>query len=278
MRRLRWIAVLGALVAGARAPAETYWIAWEGQDWPENMNPAWLRNWGNWQGQFQGGAYRTLEDGVLTYDSLYDPGVFDWYEMHRPGAIDPGPGQIFVAQWKLWTEQAVGYPPYDPGVYVHSDQAWGVGLAFNDTSVLSVAEQSVIAYIEPGVFHEFTLWSVDMRNYHLDIDGQEAATGVFHQGVSTSWLCWGDCTQGAASLHHWDYVRFGAVVAPLTGDTNCDGTFDFADINPFVQVLSDPNGYGNLYPTCWPSNADMNGDGSVDFGDINPFVELLTRG
>jgi hypothetical protein len=141
--------------------------------------------------------------------------------------------------------------------------------------VFSVYEQRLLAYFGPGQFHEFALWSIDMYNYQLDIDGQQIASGVFHQGVSTSWLFWGDCVQGAASLHHWDYVRFGALVAPLTGDANCDGTFDFADINPFVQVLSDPIGYTNMYPMCWPSNPDMNGDGTVDFGDINPFVSGL---
>jgi hypothetical protein len=45
-----------------------------------------------------------------------------------------------------------------------------------------------------------------------------------------------------------------------------------------VQALSDPSGYEDTYPTCWPSNADMNSDATVDFGDINPFVAgLLAR-
>jgi hypothetical protein len=78
--------------------------------------------------------------------------------------------------------------------------------------------------------------------------------------------------QGAASLHHWDYLRFG-VVSALVGDVNCDGTLDFRDINPFVAVLSGPTGV----PGCPTSNADINQDGSVDFADINPFVDLMTK-
>jgi hypothetical protein len=270
-----WALVFCVLACPQIGKSDMYWIAWEGQDWPENMNLAWVRSWGNWKGPHQGGAYRTLEDGILTYDSLYDPGVFDWYEMHRPGALDPGPGEVFLVQWRLWAEQVTGYPAYDPGLYVQSDQARGLGLAFNDTSVLSVCEQKVIAYIEPGCFHDFALWSANMYDYHFDVDGQELAVGVFHQGFSTSWLFWGDCTQGAASLHHWRFVCFGVVVAPQVGDLNCDGTFDFGDINPFVMVLSDPSGYEDVFPGCWASNGDMNGDGSVDFSDINPFVESL---
>jgi hypothetical protein len=241
------------------------------------MNPPWDRNWGNWQGQYQGAAYRTLENGILTYDSLYDPGVFDYYYMSRPGQMDPAPPEAFCAQFRLRTDQVDGAWPYDPEVGIQSDEAWGVGLAFNVTSVYSSYEQRALAYIEPGQFHEYSLWSTDMRNYQLEIDGQLAATGVFHQGVSTSWVSWGDSVQGAASLHHWDYVRFGTVSA-LVGDVNCDGAVNFGDINPFVEALSDPDGYQQSYPGCWPSNADINGDQSVNFGDINPFVELLTGG
>ncbi len=30
----------------------------------------WSRNWRNWDGQYQGaGAYRTVDNGILTYDS-----------------------------------------------------------------------------------------------------------------------------------------------------------------------------------------------------------------
>ncbi len=54
----------------------------------------------------------------------------------------------------------------------------------------------------------------------------------------------------------------------LAGDMNCDGVVDFADIDPFVAILT-----GAL--PCNFYNADVNGDGVVDFGDINPFVALL---
>ncbi len=44
------LVMFGALSLTAVGFADTYWIAWEGQDWPDNMNPPWIRNWGNWQG------------------------------------------------------------------------------------------------------------------------------------------------------------------------------------------------------------------------------------
>ncbi len=60
------------------------------------------------------------------------------------------------------------------------------------------------------------------------------------------------------------------------GDLNCDGAVDFGDINPFVQILTDPAGWQATHPGCPFSTGDINADGAVDFGDINPFVALLT--
>jgi hypothetical protein len=68
------------------------------------------------------------------------------------------------------------------------------------------------------------------------------------------------------------------VIWSSAGDTNCDNTINFGDINPFVLALTNPDGYATMFPDCNILNADINGDGSVNFGDINPFVALLTGG
>lgn len=64
----------------------------------------------------------------------------------------------------------------------------------------------------------------------------------------------------------------------VRGDLNCDGTFDFGDINPFVKALSDPAGYEAAFPACDIQHADMNCDDAVDFVDINPFVRCIASG
>jgi hypothetical protein len=56
-----------------------------------------------------------------------------------------------------------------------------------------------------------------------------------------------------------------------TGDMNCDGVINFADINPLVAILSGGS-------PCNFANADCNGDGKIDFKDINAFVALLSSG
>ena len=53
----------------------------------------------------------------------------------------------------------------------------------------------------------------------------------------------------------------------LLGDVNMNGTVDFADISPFVAILT--NGGFTV-------EADINQNGLVDFADIPPFVGLLT--
>jgi RHS repeat-associated protein len=56
---------------------------------------------------------------------------------------------------------------------------------------------------------------------------------------------------------------------------DCDGDVDFADINPFILAISDPNAYQAQFPTCNLLNGDLDGDGDVDFDDIDYFGGLF---
>jgi hypothetical protein len=209
MSRVAFGAVLLALVAVAPAVAEPYWITWEGDDFPDNQG--WTRVWG--KGQYQGpGAYRTLENGILTYDSLYDPGVYDFSRMERPGQMDPGLGELFVLEWRLRVEQVDGRA--DPDVGVCSDHAWAVGFEFAEDRIYSVFEHYLTIPIVPYVWHEYRLLSSDMRHYELFVDGAVVHAGVFVHKFVTSSIGFGDAIQGAASRHQWDYLRFGTVPEP----------------------------------------------------------------
>jgi hypothetical protein len=207
--------VLLALTA-CSARATPYWIAWEGEGETAGMPEefGWTRNWGNWDGQFQGpGAYRTLEDGILTYDSLYDPGVFDYYHMQRPGQLDPQqPNEYFRLEWRLKVSQVVG--DFDPAVGLHSDDAWAVGFVYSEDRIYSVFEGFLSIAITPHVFHDYQLVSPDMRSFQLFVDGALAHEGVLVQKFQQSDVAWGDGVQGAASLHQWDYLRYGVTPEP----------------------------------------------------------------
>ena len=79
----------------------------------------------------------------------------------------------------------------------------------------------------------------------------------------TNW----DDTIGNFVYHHQRFVM---------GDANCDGQVTYADINPFVMLLSGT--YDEQYPDCDGLHAcDFDGDGAVTTADIQPFVAALSR-
>ena len=206
--------LVGVLLLGAGAPGlhgSPWWVAYEADDGrlPEEVGP-WKRNWGNWQGQYQGpGAYRTIKDGILTYDSLYDKGVFDFSYIKRPGAMDPGPREFFLAEWRVNVLRVTDQG--DPSTTIASDDAWVVGFWFGEDRVFSIFEGYLQIPITAHVMHSYRLVSSDMRQYQLYIDGLLARAGGFSKRVGPSQVGWGDGTQGSGSLHEWDYYRVGVV-------------------------------------------------------------------
>jgi agmatine/peptidylarginine deiminase len=86
-----------------------------------------------------------------------------------------------------------------------------------------------------------------------------------------------DCSSiiGAAGALHCIVMHVPRIPSHLKGDLNCDGVVSFADINPFVLLLSDLSAWQNAFPGCPKLNGDVNNDSLVNFRDINPFVALL---
>lgn len=198
--------VLAAAIGGASA--DQYWIAYEGDDFPENQG--WQRITGP-----LGGAQRSIENGWLVIDSRASTSIVDFYRRDMNGQLDPDPGELFVMRWGVRIDEVIGLFDLDVGVF--SDEKWAVGLTLNENTIESVFETGVSASFSPGVPHQFELRSVDMRSYDLFIDGSLAMQGAFWLSLTESQIIWGDGVQGAASLSRWDYVRFGVVPEPSSG-------------------------------------------------------------
>ena len=198
------LVVLCTSTAAPRALAEPYWIAYEGDDFPENEG--WVRSTVGTPPE------RWLEDGSLFIDSRAHLLASDNYTVYFDGGLDPEPGEMFVMRWRLNVHEVA--PWEDPGVYVVSDDLWTVLFVFGDGYVSSTHEYNVTADFEPGVFHEFELRSDDMRSYELHIDGNLALEGAFFEGFFSSCAGWGDVVRGGVSLAEWDYLRFGVVPEP----------------------------------------------------------------
>lgn len=202
---------LATLAVATPVAADEYWITYEGNDLPENEG--WHRIWGNSKGQFRGnGAMRTIENGALVMDSLFDTSVYDFYSMERLGRFDPGPGEVFRAEWRLLVEETPNW--YDPTVGIFSDEGNLAGFEFREDNLLITPGSIRIDY-EPFEWHTFSFSSLDMLTFDLAIDGQFVHRGEFlTRATPDSTFLFGDGVQGAASLSRWDYVRFGVVPEP----------------------------------------------------------------
>ncbi len=203
MIRIIGLTLAIALVAPA-ASAEQYWITYEGDDFPEEQG--WIRQ------TMGGGAVRYVDEGWLVIDSRASVEIVDFYRMQLDGDLDPGPGELFVAQWRLCIDELTG--SQDPGIGVFSDDKWAASFTFDEGTVRSAFEPGVTAEFEPGVYHDFEFRSSDMLNYELLIDGEPAIQGAFWLSLTEPRFGWGDVIQGGASLSRWDYVRFGVVPEP----------------------------------------------------------------
>ncbi len=200
MRRMWPILMVLAFWATPVARAG-YWVAYEGNDFPENEG--WDRH------AYGGGAQRYLQDSVLILDGRASPDISDFYRWNLPS--DPGPGEYFMAQWRMRVDEVTGFagPDVTVGSYGHGS----VILWYQYDRIYSLFEGVYIDFT-PGVFHEYTLISSSMLDYSLYVDGALAYSGVFVGPMSESRVVWGDYTQGASSLSDWDWFRFGVVPEP----------------------------------------------------------------
>lgn len=197
-------AALGMLVA--QAGAAPYWIAYEGNDFPEieggtrNINAA-------------GGANRWIEDGALVIDSLDNAAIWDNYDLDAFSVL--GPGERFIAEWRMLSEETLLW--YDAGVTIGRTFMPGhirIMCRVDDILVTDDAGSTHIP-IAPSEWHVYRVESDDMVAYTLSIDGNNVRAGVFEdQTFIQSVFGWGDKVNGAASLTAWDYVRFGVVPEP----------------------------------------------------------------
>ncbi len=86
-------------------------------------------------------------------------------------------------------------------------------------------------------------------------------------------LAWGD--------HLLTTGELTVVADHLLGDMNIDGAVDTADVAPFVQALTDPDGYMVQFgvdEATMIALGDINQDGAFDTADVAPFVQLLVSG
>lgn len=206
-------AALLAAALAVPALAAPYWVAWDGDGFPENQG--WERVYGNEDGPHEGGAARTIHEGVMTIDSLRSNQIYDFYELDRP--IDLDPGELFVAEWRVRIAANEGNPgAADSGVVIAPDGGGTLGLSYVVDRIVSDRE-GWTEPIAPFEFHAYRIESTDMVTYSLWIDGIFTRNGTWDLfSLNTSFVAFGDGVQGARSFADWDHVRFGVVPEPAS--------------------------------------------------------------
>jgi hypothetical protein len=198
--------VLMFAAAPAVASAETYWVEWTGDAYPETEG--WIRY------SSDPPAERWLEDGRLFIDSRADWFINEGYAWLCPGMMTPAAGETFVMHWRVKVDEIIGYS--DPGVTVWSDDQHALVLSMGMDFIES-DEELTTAPFTPHQWHEFTLESEDMLSYQLYIDGVLSLEGAFYESAfSAPGPGWGDISSHR-SLAEWDYVAFGIVPEPSSG-------------------------------------------------------------
>ncbi len=103
--------------------------------------------------------------------------------------------------------------------------------------------------------------------------GQSSVTAlhIFDYGAGPALYLGGDFGASGSFAAH-SFARWGCPpVACDPCDANCDGAVDAFDIEPFIELLVDPNA-----PRCASCSGDANADGAIDAFDIEPFIACLT--
>jgi hypothetical protein len=203
---MRVITTLILLTFAAGAAAEQFWIEYDAScgQFPEECG--WTRT------THGGGAVRSLADGVLTLDSMASPLISDYYKIERP--ITPGPGEMFVATWRMCVAQESGF--WEWLAAVKADDGYLVMLAYKTDQMWSLDEQWYYP-IAPGAFHTYRLESADLDTYSLWIDECCVHTGVFGGPFEPiPHVDFGDLGYGSntLSLTQWSYWGFGIVPEP----------------------------------------------------------------
>jgi hypothetical protein len=209
MHRIGILSALVALGLGASSLATPYWVAWEGDDYPENEG--WQRNWGDYNGPFGPGATRTLANGAMTIDSLHDDQIWDFNLYAAPTA--PGPEEFFVAEWSLLVQ--LESDPADTQLVISGEGAnSGVALEFAPSQLLVVDVGLIVPYAANEA-HAFRLESDDGQNFALWMDGALVGSGPYVSiGQTFPSVGFGDGVAGQRSKSTWDYMRFGMVPEP----------------------------------------------------------------
>ncbi|MCH7702427.1 MAG: hypothetical protein IID37_12145 [Planctomycetes bacterium] len=128
--------------------------------------------------------------------------------------------------------------------------------------------------IEPDVPHTYRLELFGADLYVWYIDGQVIDSGIPGAAYPsfTPSISWRAKSWFLESTTQWDYIRYGTIPEPSSGDFDSDDDVDLDDYYFFQDCITQPN--IDAGPGCvW---ADFDGDSDVDLIDFAHFQAAFT--
>jgi hypothetical protein len=213
-------------------------------------------------GEFQYGSIVTTARQV--HAAMWSGTAESMVDMHpigyaRSWISGAGDGQVVGSAYlgsasraMLWVGSAVAFVDLGGGSAVAADGGVQIGSGPGGGGLWFGTPESYVSlndYLPPG----FTPGSAVVRNVRVSPEGAITIVGAGFNAPAD---------------------RSEALIWRSTGcdacDANCDGAVDAFDIEPFIDLLVNPN------PTpCAPCTGDVNGDGTIDAFDIEPFINCL---
>lgn len=200
---------------------------------------------------------------ISYYDATSKRLKFAWYDPNTPG------------EWQTTVVPCL--LPYDVGLWT------SLVIAPDGQPAISYFVAPLDARVPPGLYYASHTGSDLYTGWHWEVvdGGYDKLVGPY----SSLAIFPADhpALPGVSAISYYDATNQCLKYALrhyCIGDLNCDGTIDFADINPFVLYLSNNAAWQAAYPGCAISNGDINLDGTFgqgSFGDINPFVGLMVE-
>ncbi len=128
--------------------------------------------------------------------------------------------------------------------------------------------------IATGTSHRYRLEVRNSTGYAWYIDSRliDSGTSAGPYPTGSSRITWAAQYYFHDHTARWDYIRYGTIPQPGSGDYDSNGVVDATDAYFFLDCLLGPDANG---PGCrW---ADMNSDGKVNGDDIQQFTAALAN-
>ncbi len=232
-----------------------------------------------------GFLYRIRPDGVLDWSvdigaGTNAPPALDAQNNVYVGDLNGVASKHSSAGVRLWASDTRSGQIYASPVLSNGRVA--VGGANTGLHVLDAATGEPRALFAPGTFpmSQASDRAGNTFFYSFDETGRVFGYGrggrqwwTFDTGAGVSVSAVAIAADGKVLVSNSETLT--AYVGAMSGDLNCDGAVNAADVDPFVLALANPGLYARRYPRCDRALADVNGDGSVNAGDVAAFLKLV---